>query len=713
MMCKRMIYSFSIIFVLVQVLISGAKGELVGWWRLDEGVGTTVYDSSGYGRDGTFQGDPEWIAGKTGSALEFDGNDHVEVPDGADINPESITMATWVSFNDVSGRQDFISRSDDYAFSLGGNPSDGKIWAVITTDGDWLDVGGRSPIEVGRWYHVALTYDTETQLLTLYLDGEQDGQDSAPAGLEHRIGGPLTIGTYQARNLDGKLDEIKIWDEALPVEEIQFAMLGEGYPYAFAPNPADGALHQDTWVTLTWSAGDMAVSHDVYMGVNFDDVNEGAGGTFRGNQMDTFYVAGFPGFAYPEGLLPGTTYYWRIDEVNDADPNSPWKGSVWSFMVPPRTAYYPDPADGAENVDPNSPILSWTPGFSAKLHTVYFGDNFDEVNNATGGAPRGLTTYQTDTLEREKVYYWRVDEFDAVTTYKGDVWTFTTPGAVGNPQPAYQAADIQLNAILSWTPADSTASHQLYFGTDKNAVRSADTGSPEYQGSIALEAEQYDPGLLEPDTTYYWRVDEVDAQGNTVKGPLWMFTTGTFILIDDFENYTDDDAAGLAIWQTWIDGYGVADNGAQVGYLVPPYAESGSERIHDGSQSMPLSFANEANVTNSEAAMTLSAPRDWTQANVATLSVWFRGRSTNAAEPLYLSISNTTGAPVIVAYEDQNAAQRITWTKWNVPLQTFADQGINLADVDSLAIGLGSTSGIASSGGSGTMYFDDIRLERP
>ena len=72
----------------------------------------------------------------------------------------------------------------------------------------------------------------------------------------------------------------------------------------------------DTWVTLSWRAGYFAVTHDVYLGNNLEDVNNGAGDTFRGNQVDLFYVAGFPGFAYPDGLVPGTTYYWRIDEVN-------------------------------------------------------------------------------------------------------------------------------------------------------------------------------------------------------------------------------------------------------------------------------------------------------------------------------------------------------------------------------------------------------------
>ena len=125
---------------------------------------------------------------------------------------------------------------------------------------------------------------------------------------------------------------------------------------------------------------------------------------------------------------------------------------------------------------------------------------------------------------------------------------------------------------------------------------------------------------------------------------------------------------------------------------------------------MPILYANEAGVTNSEASMTITALRNWTQASVAELSLWFRGSSNNAAEPIYVAVSNIAGAPSVMAYDDASAAQKSIWTQWIVPLQAFADQGINLTDVDNIAIGLGSKSGIASSGGSGTMYFDDIRL---
>ena len=501
----------------------------------------------------------------------------------------------------------------------------------------------------------------------------------------------------------------------IAVDEIQVTNaieLGEAgpYPKAWAPNPTDGALHEDTWVNLSWTAGAFAVSHDVYLGNNFDDVENATRDSdiFQGNQPLAFYVAGFPGFAFPEGLVPGTTYYWRIDEVNDADPNSPWKGDVWSFSIPPKTAYNPDPVDG-NAVENTTVTLSWTAGFGAKLHTIYFGDDFEAVANATVGMPVGITIYNPGPLETEKVYYWRVDEFDGLDTYKGDVWTFTTPGAVGNPQPAHGATDVAMAAVLSWTAADNAASHEVYLGVDKDAVRGADTSSPEYKGSKTLGAESYDAGLFEPDTTYYWRVDEVYA-GSTVEGPIWTFTVGVFLLVDDFESYTDDDAAGEAIWQTWIDGFGVADNGAQVGYLMPPYAEQ--TIVHGGSQSMPLVYVNEASVTNSEASLILTALRDFTTAGVGELSLWFRGSPANAADPLYVAISNAASIPAMATNDDPAAATMGTWTEWRIPLQAFADQGINLTNVDKLAIGLGSKGG-AAVGGLGTMYIDDIRLYRP
>ena len=122
---------------------------------------------------------------------------------------------------------------------------------------------------------------------------------------------------------------------------------------------------------------------------------------------------------------------------------------------------------------------------------------------------------------------------------------------------------------------------------------------------------------------------------------------------------------------------------------------------------MPLYYVNEAPVTNSEATKTMTALRDWTLAGVTDLSLWFRGSTGNATEPLYVAIGSA-----VVSYNNADAAKNLIWTEWRIPLQAFADQGVNLGNVDQFAIGLGSKGG-AAAGGSGKMYIDDIRLYRP
>jgi hypothetical protein len=89
------------------------------------------------------------------------------------------------------------------------------------------------------------------------------------------------------------------------------------------------------------------------------------------------------------------------------------------------------------------------------------------------------------------------------------------------------------------------------------------------------------------------------------------------------------------------------------------------------------------------------------------------GIASNAAEPLYVAVSNSTGNSAIVVNDDPAAAQIDTWTEWVIPLQAFADQGIVLTNVDRIAIGLGTRGNISIPGGSGKMFIDDIRLYQP
>ena len=681
---------------------------------------------------------------------------------------------------------------------------------------------------------------------------------------------------------------------------------------AFGPGPKDGVMLNQTWVTLTWTPGVSAVSHNIYIGDNFDDVNDGAAETFQINQTETLLLAGFPGYPYPEGLVPGTTYYWRIDEVNDSEPNSPWKGNVWSFSITPKTAFDPVPVDGTESValDMN---LTWAPGFGAKLHYVVFGEDFDEVSNAATGVLNGPANYKPGPLKWAKTYYWRVDESDGFDTYKGQVWSFTTVGAISNPYPADGAEDVKPSVLLGWDAGAIAASHEVYFGSDADAVANATKASADYKGTQALGQESYNPGRLSLNTTYFWRVDEINDVNpdSPWPGDLWSFTTGNFFVIDDFEDY---DATGNQIWFAWHDGLGAGAPGTP-GYLPGNGTGSavGDETtasyteetiVNDGAQSMPVVYDNNKQglAKYSEVELTLTEQRDWTAEGVSELSLWFRGYSasvgsfvegplgtytmtgsgadiwavngveadefhfaykmlsgtgslvakvvsigntnnwakagvmiretlnpdsshammvvtpaqgasfqrrpgtgatslntdstgivapywvkiersisgnftgsisangstwtmvgtenvpmganvyiglavtshdtdlacqavftnvtttgnvtgqwtnqdigiaSNDAEPLYVAVSNSAGASAIVVHDDPAAAQIDTWTEWLIPLSAFTEKGIDLANVDRIAIGLGTQGNTATPGGSGKMYIDDIRLYQP
>nr|MBC8471971.1 LamG domain-containing protein [Planctomycetota bacterium] len=570
-MSKKLIYFVS--FILVLGLVSSVSAELVAHWRLDEGSGDTVIDLSGYGNDGAIEGDPQWVTGKIGGAVQFDGDDdQITLKNQLIIGSSSNTVAAWVKIP-LAGTENL--GSDERVGIVLGNYSDSpnSNWELhslgqirLWWNGGEIDHRGTTDLRDDSWHHLTWVRDKATNANYMYIDGRLEtmietlGTDIT-FNTTHTIGGD---NRGNPPNFHGIIDDVRVYNHALIEDEILAVMEGsEGYPYALGPSPSEGSLHMDTWASISWRAGDYAVSHDVYFGDNFDDVNNGTEGTFLGNQTDTIFVIGFPGFAYPDGLVPGVTYYWRIDEVNDTEPNSPWKGDVWNFSIPPKTAYFPDPADGAESVSVDV-ILGWTVGWGAKLHTVYFGETFEDVSNAAGGLPHGSATYTPGTLKMAKTYYWRVDEFDVVETHKGDVWSFTTEGAVAALNPANGAVDVTQTPVLTWAPGFG-ASHEIYFG--------ADDASLELKGSGNLGSESYETGQLEWNTTYYWRVDEANNANadSPWTGPLWSFTTANFLIIDDFESYNDldeSDPESNRLYLAWIDGFdNPATNGSVVGNL--------------------------------------------------------------------------------------------------------------------------------------------------
>ncbi len=227
----RKVACISSVVAFLLVVVVGIHAELVAHWPMNEGSGNQIGDVVGKGGVGTFVGSPQWVDGISGKAVECSAGNYIRVPGNPDIEPPSVTATMWVYFNDAGPpRQDFFSKNDDYALSLHewdeapDAPGHGTIFPVIRSPANvWTVIKGTVVIEAGRWYHVALVYDADTEDLLTYVDGVEDARTVAPGGIG-QSGGPLTLGDYSGRVLRGILDEVKIWNEVLSQGNIQADM---------------------------------------------------------------------------------------------------------------------------------------------------------------------------------------------------------------------------------------------------------------------------------------------------------------------------------------------------------------------------------------------------------------------------------------------------------------------------------------------------------
>jgi hypothetical protein len=177
-----------------------------------------------------------------------------------------------------------------------------------------------------------------------------------------------------------------------------------------------------------------------------------------------------------------------------------------------EAATQPNPANNAAGVVLDA-TLSWWPGLHAATHDVYFGTTSSPAFIGNQAA----ISYDPGPLKLETTYYWQVNEVEAdgTTVHTGDIWSFTTErGNATQPNPADGTTGVPKIVTLSWTPDITAATHDVYFGT---------TSPPAFIGNQTPTS--YDPGPLDLNTTYYWQIDEVEADGTTHAGDIWSFTT--------------------------------------------------------------------------------------------------------------------------------------------------------------------------------------------
>jgi len=292
------------------------------------------------------------------------------------------------------------------------------------------------------------------------------------------------------------------------------------------------------------------------------------------------------------------------------------------------------------------------------------------------------------------------------------------PGAATKPSPRWGAKDVSLYTDLSWTAGTDATSHDVYFGTDEAAVDDANTSNTAlypgvYRGNQPLADVNYDPGILEINRTYYWRIDEVNETADTlIKGRVWSFTVANYIAVDDFDSYANE----KALWNVWHDVY----SGGVNSYV---FLETDANFTQDGN-SMEYQYNNYAgggsltyrySVAEAHTADLEIGP-DWTASGLKALAVHFYGQSGNAANPvtdrMWVALNDGTHTGV-VRYSDMNDIKEASWHEWNIDLADPCLASVVMTNVYKISLGFGDRNKTKVNGGKGTVYFDGIRLHPP
>ena len=223
---------------------------IVLYFPFDEGKGDTVEDLSDNRNHGALIGDPKWVEGKWGSALQFDGaenSNYVEAPDHPGLNPATeITCAAWIYFDEFRPTGGIISKfigagnQRSYGLHLhhteplgitAACSSDGASGATATVAHSEAGV-----LAEGQWQHVAMTYKAK-DAVRIYVNGELiaesddaidrlfDNDTTFIVGTDFDPGG--AHGAGQAREFTGIIDDVVIFNRALSQNEIRVVMDGQ------------------------------------------------------------------------------------------------------------------------------------------------------------------------------------------------------------------------------------------------------------------------------------------------------------------------------------------------------------------------------------------------------------------------------------------------------------------------------------------------------
>jgi hypothetical protein len=471
------------------------------------------------------------------------------------------------------------------------------------------------------------------------------------------------------------------------------------------PEPANGAADTENVLTLQWSEGDSAAQHDIYFGTDYNDVAQ-ADATmpdiYRGRQEleNTSYIPS------ESPLEWNTTYYWRVDEVNDAEPTSPWRGDIWSFTT--GNYYVLDDFEDYNDYEPDRIFETWLDGYNTTTNgsTAGYpdpdfnaGEHFVETEVVHGGVQSMPYFYDNDMKysEAERVLDslrdWTQEGVNELSLWfrghLGYVGSFVEEPAgtytmTGSGTDIWEEADEFHFAYKQFTGAGSIMVRvRSVEDTDswaKAGVMIRNTLEPGSRHAMVVvtpgEGVSFQRRLLTDSASA--ETTEVD-----ITAPLWVK-----IERDISGNFTGSYSTNGVSWtQIGVDTVNMNAT-AYVGLVVT---------AHDATTACEAVFSN--------VIIDGTVSGEWANQDIGVIS--------NSPQQMYVAVSNSTGDPAVVYHEDLGVTVIYDWTEWVIPLQEFADQGIDLTDVDRIAIGIGTKGDTTSLGGTGKMFFDDIRLYLP
>ena len=265
-----------------------------------------------------------------------------------------------------------------------------------------------------------------------------------------------------------------------------------------------------------------------------------------------------------------------------------------------------------------------------------------------------------------------------------DVFSVSDGPAAVNPSPA-NGTDVPVDSSLSWVEAEFATGRELWIGK-AGAMEKVD---PSPAGT------SYTPGNLELGQTYEWRVDQVGTSG-TVTGHTWSFTAADYLIVDDFESYTNDEGLRLA----WVDN--IDEPGVEYVLLAT-----------GGNNSMRFEFQNQYDPYFTEVTRTFESSQDWTAQSVEELSLSFIGEHDNTEHLMYLTLEDAAGQSFRVENPYTHACQSDSWRQWTIALGLFSDGGVDLTSVKKITIGLGDGTASAQGGEDRDHIYIDQIILRP